>query len=102
MRATVADRARIHILEAVRLGLVPRVTRRLTGHERTMIRPGTVWVWEEGDLDRVDAMVWADKSRGDQHEALDRRQAVGRIPRRRRRLPRLHRVGPCSRYGRTH
>lgn len=39
---------RIHILEAVRLGLVPRVTRRLTGHERSMIRPGTVWVWEEG------------------------------------------------------
>ena len=39
----------IHILEAVRLGLVPRVTRRLTGHERTMIRPGTVWVWEEGE-----------------------------------------------------
>jgi hypothetical protein len=38
----------IHILEAVRLGLVPRVTRRLTGHERSMIRPGTVWVWEEG------------------------------------------------------
>lgn len=40
----------IHILEAVRLGLVPRVTRRLTGHERSMIRPGTVWVWEEGEL----------------------------------------------------
>lgn len=38
----------IHILEAARLGLVPRVTRRLTGHERSMIRPGTVWVWEEG------------------------------------------------------
>lgn len=38
----------IHILEAVRLGIVPRVTRRLTGHERSMIRPGTVWVWEEG------------------------------------------------------
>lgn len=38
----------IHVLEAARLGLVPRVTRRLTGHERSMIRPGTVWVWEEG------------------------------------------------------
>jgi hypothetical protein len=40
--------SRIHILEAVRVGLVPRVTRRLTGHERGMIRAGTVWVWEEG------------------------------------------------------
>lgn len=40
--------ARIFILEAVRVGLVPRVTRRLTGHERGMIRPGTIWVWEEG------------------------------------------------------
>lgn len=39
----------IYILEAVRLGLVPRVTRRLTGHERSTIRPGTVWVWEEGE-----------------------------------------------------
>ncbi|AAW43980.1 conserved hypothetical protein [Cryptococcus deneoformans JEC21] len=39
----------IHILEAARLGLVPRVTRRLTGHERSMIRPGTVWVWEEAE-----------------------------------------------------
>ena len=43
----------IHILEAVRIGLVPRVTRRLTGQERSMIRPGTVWVWEEGELVRV-------------------------------------------------
>ena len=29
---------------------MPRVTRRLTGHERAMITPGTVWVWEEGKL----------------------------------------------------
>jgi hypothetical protein len=43
-------RCSIHILEAVRLGLVPRVTRRLTGQERSMIRPGTIWVWEEGVL----------------------------------------------------
>ena len=43
------DPLSIFILEAVRLGLVPRVTRRLTGHERSMILPGTVWVWEEGE-----------------------------------------------------
>lgn len=41
---------RIFILEAVKEGKVPRVTRRLTGHERAMITPGTVWVWEEGKL----------------------------------------------------
>lgn len=35
------------------MGLVPRVTRRLTGHERTSIRPGTVWVWEEGEFCRA-------------------------------------------------
>jgi hypothetical protein len=27
---------------------MPRVTRRLTGHERQAIRAGTVWAWEEG------------------------------------------------------
>ncbi|EIW65752.1 hypothetical protein M231_04252 [Tremella mesenterica] len=37
----------IMILEAARQGLVPRVTRRLTSHERMLIGPGTVWVWEE-------------------------------------------------------
>jgi hypothetical protein len=28
---------------------MPRVTRRLTGHERQAIRAGTVWAWEEGE-----------------------------------------------------
>lgn len=55
-----ADRLRIHILEAVRLGLVPRVTRRLTGHERSMIRPGTVWVWEE---EETNMRRWTDGRR---------------------------------------
>ncbi|ORY33026.1 Gti1/Pac2 family-domain-containing protein [Naematelia encephala] len=50
----------IHILEAVRLGLVPRVTRRLTGHERSMIRPGTVWVWEE---EETNMRRWTDGRR---------------------------------------
>ncbi|KAK4684378.1 Gti1/Pac2 family transcription factor, partial [Tremellales sp. Uapishka_1] len=50
----------IHILEAVRLGLVPRVTRRLTGHERAMIRPGTVWVWEE---EETNMRRWTDGRR---------------------------------------
>lgn len=42
------------MLEAVRVGLVPRVTRRLTGHERSLIRAGTVWVWEEGECNCVE------------------------------------------------
>ncbi|WVF65336.1 hypothetical protein IAT40_000062 [Kwoniella sp. CBS 6097] len=50
----------IHILEAVRLGIVPRVTRRLTGHERAMIRPGTVWVWEE---EETNMRRWTDGRR---------------------------------------
>ena len=50
----------IHILEAVRLGIVPRVTRRLTGHERSMIRPGTVWVWEE---EETNMRRWTDGRR---------------------------------------
>ncbi|EJT51610.1 hypothetical protein A1Q1_07160 [Trichosporon asahii var. asahii CBS 2479] len=50
----------IHILEAVRLGLVPRVTRRLTGHERSLIRPGTVWVWEE---EETNMRRWTDGRR---------------------------------------
>jgi len=29
---------------------MPRVTRRLTGHERQAIRAGTVWAWEEGEF----------------------------------------------------
>jgi len=38
---------------------MPRVTRRLTGHERQAIRAGTVWAWEEGQffirsMDRTD------------------------------------------------
>lgn len=36
------------ILEGVRRNVMPRVTRRLTGHERQAIRAGTVWAWEEG------------------------------------------------------
>ncbi|WWC72869.1 uncharacterized protein I206_106833 [Kwoniella pini CBS 10737] len=50
----------IHILEAVRLGIIPRVTRRLTGHERAMIRPGTVWVWEE---EETNMRRWTDGRR---------------------------------------
>ncbi|ORX39231.1 Gti1/Pac2 family-domain-containing protein [Kockovaella imperatae] len=50
----------IHILEAVRVGLVPRVTRRLTGQERSMIRPGTVWVWEE---EETNMRRWTDGRR---------------------------------------
>lgn len=50
----------IHILESVRLGLIPRVTRRLTGHERAMIRPGTVWVWEE---EETNMRRWTDGRR---------------------------------------
>ncbi|KAL7421125.1 hypothetical protein Q5752_004010 [Cryptotrichosporon argae] len=50
----------IHVLEAVRLGLVPRVTRRLTGQERQMIRPGTVWVWEE---EETNMRRWTDGRR---------------------------------------
>ncbi|WVO15370.1 hypothetical protein L204_103026 [Cryptococcus depauperatus] len=50
----------IHVLEAVRLGLVPRVTRRLTGHERSFIRPGTVWVWEE---EETNMRRWTDGRR---------------------------------------
>ncbi|ODO09405.1 hypothetical protein I350_03005 [Cryptococcus amylolentus CBS 6273] len=50
----------IHILEAVRLGIVPRVTRRLTGHERSLIRPGTVWVWEE---EETNMRRWTDGRR---------------------------------------
>ena len=38
------------ILEGVRRNVMPRVTRRLTGHERQAIRAGTVWAWEEGEL----------------------------------------------------
>jgi hypothetical protein len=40
----------IYILEAVRQGLLPRCSRRLTGNERSRIGPGSVWVWEEGEI----------------------------------------------------
>lgn len=36
------------IFEAVRLGLLPLVTRRLTPTERDLLRSGQVFVWEEG------------------------------------------------------
>ena len=36
------------IFEAVRLGLLPLITRRLTPTERDLLRSGQVFVWEEG------------------------------------------------------
>jgi len=36
------------IFEAVRLGLIPLITRRLTPTERDLLRSGQVFVWEEG------------------------------------------------------
>ena len=36
------------IFEAVRLGILPLITRRLTPTERDLLRSGQVFVWEEG------------------------------------------------------
>jgi hypothetical protein len=97
----------------VRLGLVPRVTRRLTGHERSMIRPGTVWVWEEGaccaasvDSLRRDGefgsmMIlilepWLMVCRRDKYAEMDRWETMGCFQSRWRGVSRLHRVSRAA------
>ena len=57
-----------------------------------MIRPGTVWVWEEGE-----SAYWTWLTvRGNQHEAMDRWTTMGRVASGWRRVPRIHRVGLSS------
>lgn len=48
------------ILEAVRQGLLPRCSRRLTGGERSQIGVGSVWVWEE---EETNMRRWTDGRR---------------------------------------
>lgn len=58
-----------------------------------MIRPGTVWVWEEGELSVIVRDVEVEHAyRGDQHAQMDGWQTMGSIKSRRRRLPGVHRV----------
>ena len=49
----------MRILEAVRSGLIPRVTRRLNSDERRMITSGSVYVWDDSYIERwTDSIQW--------------------------------------------
>lgn len=53
------------LFEAVRLGVLPLITRRLNGNERVQLRSGNIFVWEEseskGGLSRwTDGRRWCD------------------------------------------
>jgi hypothetical protein len=56
------------LFEAVRLDILPLITRRLNGNERSQLRSGNIFVWEEseskGGLSRwTDGRRWYDVSR---------------------------------------
>ncbi|ODQ61272.1 hypothetical protein WICANDRAFT_29124, partial [Wickerhamomyces anomalus NRRL Y-366-8] len=35
------------LLEAARQRLIPKITRRLKDHERQLIKPGSIFIWDE-------------------------------------------------------
>jgi len=89
------------VFEAVRLGILPILDRRLSAAERDALRPGYVFVWEEGEhkqgLERwTDGRRWSQSRLRNEFLYYDEKIAISQEEREMKAARRAEYTNGCS------